>query len=160
MCGINVFISKNGDISNNDHKVLTQGIRHRGPDAEDSVLHGGVYLGHSRLAILDLSDSANQPLVSSCGNYVLVFNGEIFNYRDLAVLLNLNQEYKSDSALLLDAFISLGPKVLNYLNGFFAFAVHNKVTNKTFIARDRLGIKPLYYSLAKIRLFLVVRLSR
>jgi len=108
-----------------------------------------VALGHARLKILDLSNSANQPLSSDCCRYEIVFNGEIYNFRELRNELSgqFNFRTTSDTEVLLNLYRRFGIEMLERLNGMFAFAIYDHAENSIFLARDRFGIKPLYYAL-------------
>jgi asparagine synthase (glutamine-hydrolysing) len=120
---------------------------HRGPDAQETWNDKDCYLGHNRLSILDLSENANQPMLSNCGRFVLVFNGEIYNYVELKKLTNYSFRTNSDSEVLLALYIRYGIKMLDYLNGMFAFAIWDRENHELFAARDRFGVKPFYYSI-------------
>lgn len=127
---------------------MTSSLVHRGPD--DGAIHtlGSVGLGFRRLAILDLSDAANQPMVSDDGKLILVFNGEIFNYVELrAELQALGHQFKSsgDTEVLLHAYLEWGRECLHKLNGMWAFVIYDRKRDLLFGSRDRFGIKPLYY---------------
>ncbi len=125
-----------------DAAIVT--MAQRGPDGSGKYTEGSVALGHARLAIIDTSSSANQPFLDSSGRYAIVFNGEIFNYKEVeAQLTDFKPRTTSDTEILLKGFIEWGEKVLDKLNGFFAFAIHDKETDELFLARDRMGIKPL-----------------
>ncbi len=103
-------------------------------------------LGHVRLSIIDLSEVANQPIYSTDGNYVIIFNGEIYNYKSLKEQLKeFEFRTSSDTEVLLNLYIKFGEKALNMLNGMFAFAVYNIEKEELFCARDQIGIKPFYY---------------
>ena len=116
----------------------------RGPDGSGKYVHGSAALGHARLAIIDTSSSANQPFIDPSGRYTIVFNGEIFNYKEIeAQLADFKPRTSSDTEILLQGFVEWGEKVLEKLNGFFAIAIHDKETDELFLARDRMGIKPL-----------------
>ena len=119
--------------------------RHRGPDATCTWISHDISLGHNRLKIIDLRDDANQPLTSSDGRYVIVFNGEIYNFKELRRELNYPFATESDTEVLLAGFITWGEKVVSKLNGIFAFAVFDTFERALFLARDHNGIKPLYY---------------
>jgi asparagine synthase (glutamine-hydrolysing) len=123
-------------------------LSHRGPDARGVFTRDFTGLGHRRLSIIDLSHLGNQPMSDASGRYTIVYNGEIYNYKDL----RKNLEHKgysfrsdSDTEVLLYAYIDKKTGCLNDLNGFFAFAVFDEQENSLFLARDRMGIKPLYY---------------
>ncbi len=146
MCGITgayaLTEKGKGFHSKLDAAIATMALR--GPDGNGKHIEGSAALGHSRLAIIDTSSSANQPFLDSSGRYTIVFNGEIFNYKEVeAQLTNFKPRTSSDTEILLQGFIEWGENVLNKLNGFFAFAIHDKETDELFLARDRMGIKPL-----------------
>lgn len=128
-------------------------LAHRGPDGADLFAdrQGGAVFGHRRLAIIDTGPGGRQPMVSGCGRYVIVFNGEIYNYRELRANLEKAGERfttQSDTEVLLRAFMRRGPDALGDLNGMFAFAVFDRgadgMSPRLFLARDRVGEKPLY----------------
>ena len=124
-------------------------LRHRGPDAaaHEFLDDGRLFLGHTRLKIIDLSDLANQPMTSACGTYTVVFNGEIYNYRDLRRQIGEAWPWRtrSDTEVLLAAYAREGPACLDRLDGMFAFCLYDRARRRLFGARDRFGIKPLYY---------------
>src|SRR5215467_1779052 len=131
---------------------MTAGLRHRGPDDSGLHLDGSIAFGFTRLAILDLSHAAHQPMISEDGNHVIVFNGEIFNYIELREeLLALGHKFKSsgDTEVLLNAYRQWGPDCLPRLNGMWAFVIYDRVQGRLFGSRDRFGIKPLYCYRAK-----------
>lgn len=146
MCGIAGII---GNQANTEviSKML-QKQKHRGPDFMDYYIEeNNVALGHNRLSIIDLSSNANQPFTSDCGNFVLIFNGEIYNYIEIRNELKFKFSFKtqSDTEVLLNAFIEWGENCLEKLNGMFSFAIWNKKEQTFFAARDRFGVKPFYY---------------
>ena len=146
MCGISGFISKK--YSREDLTKMTDALSHRGPDASGYFFdqHIGIALGHRRLSILDLSETANQPMTSHCGRYIMVFNGEVYNFKKIAhKLKKRNWKTSSDSEVILEAFVELGVNFVHQLNGMFAIAIFDRKENKLFLFRDRMGIKPLYY---------------
>ena len=123
-------------------------LKHRGPDSQSVHKEEKLLLGHARLSIIDINDRANQPMLSENGIFSLVFNGEIFNFGELKnELLKLGYKFRSssDTEVLLNGLIEFGIDYVKKLNGFFAFAFYNKSKDELFIARDRLGIKPLLY---------------
>lgn len=142
MCGINGIISnRNLDLN----KLLSQmnaSIHHRGPDASGVDVVEGIGLGHVRLSILDLSTHANQPFKDN--RYSLVFNGEIYNFEELRDKYQFNCETTSDTEVLFQGLKSVGKDFVKELNGMFSFAFWDKEKDSLLIARDRLGIKPLY----------------
>ncbi len=154
MCGIAGFLTNN--ISNSELEELTQqhlvsmgnAIAHRGPDAKGEYLDSYVGLCHRRLSILDLTVAGNQPMFSNDGNVVIVFNGEIYNF--LNIREQLEQEgvlfnSHTDTEVIIKLYEKEGIDCLAKLNGMFAFALWDKTKQQLFIARDRLGKKPLYY---------------
>lgn len=148
MCGIAGIFGNDWRTDVMEAMIASQ--QHRGPDGE------GLYvdpdhqctLGHNRLSIIDLSEAGRQPMVSSHGNLVIALNGEIYNYLELRKELEDKYRFKtkSDTEVLLAAFETWGPKCLDKLIGMFAFIIWDEKEKKAFIARDRFGVKPLYYS--------------
>ena len=123
-------------------------LRHRGPDGEGIFRDGNVALGHTRLAIIDTSDAASQPFTSSDGKFTIVFNGEIFNFKELRADLEkegVKFRTNSDTEVLLELYIRKGSSCFELLNGFFAFAVYHKEDGSVRLVRDRYGEKPLYW---------------
>lgn len=122
-------------------------MKHRGPDASLCYQESaGSKLGHNRLKILDLDKRSNQPFNSADGKYSIIYNGEIYNYRDLAKKYGLKLRTTCDTEVLIELYIKIGPKMLEEVNGMFAFVILDKESQEFFVARDRLGIKPLYYT--------------
>jgi asparagine synthase (glutamine-hydrolysing) len=147
MCGIAGIIGAYKEIQL-DAMLASQ--HHRGPDATGKYFDAGfATLGHNRLAIIDLSPKSNQPFADTSGRYVLVFNGEIYNYIELKTELQHQYHFKteSDTEVLLAAYIVYGKSCLAKLNGMFAFSIWDNQEKKLFAARDRFGVKPFYYSL-------------
>ena len=147
MCGIAGII---GDFNTHqlDDMLLSQ--YHRGPDATGKYFDDHfAALGHNRLAIIDLTEQSNQPFSDDSGRYVLVFNGEIYNYIELKNELQDQYDFntESDTEVLLAAYIVYGEKCLQKLNGMFAFAIWDNQDKKLFAARDRFGVKPYFYGL-------------
>ncbi len=149
MCGIAGII----DPATHDRNVIQERLRkviqvqhHRGPDAFGIHLNDKVGLAHNRLSILDLSDAGNQPMWSQSGRCVIAYNGEVYNFRDLAAKYCLDLRSRSDTEVILEAFEKIGPSIFSELNGMFAFAIHDLANNAVWLVRDRLGIKPLYLS--------------
>jgi asparagine synthase (glutamine-hydrolysing) len=144
MCGICGFVSRK-DI---DIERMTSSIAHRGPDNQDSLIYGDVGLGHTRLSILDLSSESNQPMISESGRYTLVYNGETYNFMELKKKLeSLGSLFRTDSdtEVILKGFEVWGVSLFEKLNGMFAFAIYDRELNRIYMARDRFGVKPLYY---------------
>jgi len=147
MCGICGVFDPQGDAATATSRMLSQ-LHHRGPDDEGVWLRGPVGLGHRRLSINDLSQAGHQPMVTADGKHVLVANGEIYNYPELRRELETEGVRflsNSDSEVLLHAFRAYGPESFDRLNGMVAFALYDTTTERLFLVRDRLGIKPLYY---------------
>lgn len=150
MCGIAGVINKKSKLVSVTKLVaMRDSMLHRGPDAGSLWISENIALAHRRLSIIDLSDAATQPFHSECGRYVLVFNGEIFNYQEhrknlegLGVVFRTH----SDTEVLLQLLIHEGTKCLNKLIGFWAIAFHDKLSKETLLIRDRMGIKPFFYS--------------
>jgi asparagine synthase (glutamine-hydrolysing) len=149
MCGISGYYSFNNVFSEAELHAMTNAIAHRGPDASGYFLDNTAGLGHRRLSIIDLSDNANQPMHSADNRYVMVYNGEVYNYREIAA--ELKQKHKSlfntssDSEVILEAYAKYGVDFLKKLNGMFAIAIYDKLKQELFVCRDRMGIKPLHY---------------
>ncbi len=146
MCGIAGIIGGKASELLLDKMLLAQ--KHRGPDFTGKYSAESIVLGHNRLSIIDLSEEANQPFFSKDKRYILVFNGEIYNYLELKIALAKDYHFttKSDTEVLLAAYIKWGKHCLEKLNGMFSFAVWDTETKKLFAAKDRFGVKPFYYS--------------
>src|ERR1051325_6133515 len=127
---------------------MTAALAHRGPDGEGFLVEPGIGLGHRRLAIIDL-DGGHQPMFNEDGSVAIVFNGEIYNHaalhRELAALGHRFRS-RSDTETIVHAWESWGPGCLDRLSGMFAFALWDRNRRQLFLARDRLGKKPLYYA--------------
>ena len=145
MCGITGFVSKK--FSEANLSQMTACLQHRGPDADGKYYNAqtGVGLGHLRLSIIDLSAAANQPMWSHNKRYVIIFNGEIYNYKEVAAKYKLQMNTTSDTEVILEAFDKAGIECVNDLNGMFAFALWDTQDEKLYLVRDRMGVKPLYY---------------
>lgn len=148
MCGIVGFIDKNKNIDILNDMLQIQS--HRGPDDRGIYFdkESGVHLGHNRLAILDLTHHGHQPFVSDCKNYVITFNGEVYNFKTIrAELKNLGYKFisNSDTEVILYSYKEWGISCIDKFIGMFAFAILDKIHNKLFLVRDRAGVKPLYY---------------
>jgi asparagine synthase (glutamine-hydrolysing) len=150
MCGITGILSftEKGKVYLKHINSATSCLIKRGPDGEGIFHDINVALGHRRLSIIDTSDLAAQPFTDSSGRYTIVFNGEIFNYKELKEKLiskGFRFRSKSDTEVLLYLYISEKENCLSLLDGEFAFAIYDKEEENIFLARDRFGIKPLYY---------------
>ena len=144
MCG--VLFTNDSKSTKKEFLAALNLMRHRGPDAEPGfAAFNANKLGHNRLKILDLRDDSNQPFYSSDKRFAVVYNGEIYNFREIAKEFNIKTRTTSDTEVLIELFVKLGPKMLELLNGMFAFIILDTITGSVFVARDRLGIKPLYY---------------
>ena len=150
MCGIAGIVHFDGaPASSTSLKKMTDVIAHRGPDGEGQFVDGSVGLGHRRLSIIDLSPSGRQPMATADGRFVITYNGEVYNFRELRTeLASRGHKFVSqtDSEVVLKSFAEWGIECLDRFNGMFAFAVYAKDENKVYLARDRYGIKPLYYA--------------
>jgi len=150
MCGITGLyaFTEEGKSGFETIEKSVETLRFRGPDKNGQYENNKVCFGHSRLSIIDLSDEASQPFSDSTGRYTIIFNGEIYNFkehRDYLTKKGLRFRTQSDTEVLLYLYIIEGTKCLEKLNGFFAFAVYDNREDILFIARDRIGIKPLLY---------------
>ena len=152
MCGITGILNLDGaPASPVILRRMTDAIAHRGPDGEGFYTDGCAGLGHRRLAIIDLSPAGHQPMLTRDGRYALSYNGEIYNFQELrAELEALGHQFRSrtDSEVLLYAWAQWGERTLQRLNGMFAFALWDRQARRLALARDRYGIKPLYYTRA------------
>ena len=148
MCGIAGLIHLDGaPVSPVALQRMTDAIIHRGPDGEGHWIEGPVGFGHRRLAIIDLSPAGQQPMISADQRYLLNYNGEIYNFRELrAELEALGHQFRSrtDSEVVLNALVQWGVEALTRFNGMFAFALWDRRERRLLLARDRYGIKPLY----------------
>jgi asparagine synthase (glutamine-hydrolysing) len=160
MCGINgIYGLTDQQVAKEKIAAMNTCMSHRGPDDEGSYVNGKIVLGHRRLSIIDLSSSGHQPMSSFDNRYHIVYNGELYNYKELKFELQRvvsgsgQQAYlfktNTDTEVIIAAYARWGADCLKHFNGMFAFAVWDSQTNSLFIARDRLGIKPLYYFYTK-----------
>jgi asparagine synthase (glutamine-hydrolysing) len=152
MCGIAGIVASGLSPDKQRERLLAMRdrLRHRGPDDQGAFFHpeAGTALAHTRLAILDLSDGGHQPMTSRDGRYIIVFNGEIYNFRELRAELELAGETfrtQSDTEVLLRLYARDGESCVHKLDGMFAFAIWDRDEQSCFLARDPLGIKPLYF---------------
>ena len=146
MCGILGCISNN--IDRVEFELNLSKLNHRGPDDSGVYFDDNIALGQTRLSIVDLSKNGHQPMISSCGNFIIVFNGEIYNFEEIKRDL-IQKKYKfhsnTDTEVILNGYIEYKEKIADKLSGMFAFSIYNKREKELFFARDRSGIKPLYY---------------
>jgi len=150
MCGIAGIIDFSGisEFDKSQIQASTTSLKHRGPDAEGFVFGDFFTLGHRRLSIVDLSNTANQPMYSSCGNYVVVFNGEIYNHSEIRKDLQKKHKFTSDHSdteVILNSFKEWGIKCVDRFVGMFAICIVDIVNQECYLIRDRIGQKPLYY---------------
>ena len=150
MCGIAGYYSLNQTLEPSLLKTMTNAIQHRGPDSDGFFNDRTAGLGHRRLSIIDLREVANQPMFSHNDRYVMVFNGEVYNFKELSSQVRVKNDsfyYKtnSDTEVVIEAFNKWGVDFVNRLNGMFAIAIYDTVEGHLFLYRDRIGIKPLYY---------------
>src|SRR3989344_3368803 len=145
MCGITGFRGSGGE---EDISRMTNALLHRGPNDQGTFIDRGIGLGHTRLSIIDLSVSGHQPMWNENKNVVIVFNGEIYNFKELKKEFNLDKKYRfksqTDTEVILHLYEELGDKCFEKLDGMFAIAIYDVSTNKIILARDRIGEKPLY----------------
>lgn len=149
MCGIAGIVNFGEDqIDISEIKNMMLKIKHRGPDDEGTFIENKIGLGFVRLSIIDLSEAAHQPMFSDDDRYVIVFNGEIYNYIELREeLINLGVSFrsKSDTEVLLKSYLFWGEGCLNRFNGMWAFVIYDRIEKNIFASRDRFGVKPFYY---------------
>ena len=150
MCGIAGIINMSGVTPPKDLLTsMTNIIEHRGPDGAGDYFSGGVAFGHRRLSIIDIA-GGHQPMTTSDDRVTISYNGEIYNFPELREeLKSLGYNFKtsSDTEVILQAYHAWGPKSVERIRGMFAYSIHDKQKNEVFIARDRLGIKPLFYAM-------------
>ena len=149
MCGISGFLNINKEpASLNILKKMTNCLAHRGPDGKGFFIYKNFGLGHRRLSIIDLSKNSNQPMISEDKNWVVSYNGEIYNFKEIREDLK-KRGYSfissGDTEVILKSFIEWGEGCLQKFNGMFAICIFNKKKKEFFLCRDRFGIKPLYY---------------
>jgi asparagine synthase (glutamine-hydrolysing) len=147
MCGICGIINKNQQVKENEIYLMMQKMKHRGPDDEGVFIDNAIGLGFVRLSILDLSPAGHQPMKSHDGRYIIIFNGEVYNYIEIRDELKNDFHFRTgtDTEVVLAAYQKWGEKCLDRFNGMFAFVIYDKKTKEVFGARDRYGIKPFYY---------------
>lgn len=145
MCGIAGFFGTNHGLGRPELRAMTERLAHRGPDAEGFFVDEVVGLGHRRLSIMDLRDVANQPMHSADGRYVIVFNGEVYNFREVAAELGVPLRTTGDTEVLVESFARWGEDCVDRFNGMFAFAIYDTCERALHLYRDRMGIKPIYY---------------
>ena len=157
MCGINgIFHLNNTQVDSNQLIKMRNILEHRGPDDSGIYIDKSIGLGHRRLSIIDTSTAGHQPFVSDNGRYIIVFNGEIYNYQSFYPELKskgIALKSGSDTEVLLKLYELYGMEMLDRLNGMFAFAIWDTLEKKLTLCRDRMGVKPLYYCIYKSTLY-------
>lgn len=160
MCGINGILGVS-DVAIAKKKIIAMNnaMKHRGPDDEGFYIDEEIALGHRRLSIIDLSSAGHQPMKSFDGRYQIVYNGELYNYKELKfelqrVVSGSNQQAylfktNTDTEVIIASYARWGKDCIKHFNGMFALAIWDNQTKELFVARDRLGIKPLYYCLTE-----------
>ena len=152
MCGINGFYSQSSSNFNNVINKMNQTLLHRGPDNKGIWIdeNFGITLAHTRLSIVDLSINGSQPMLSQTGRFIIVFNGEIYNFLELKKELENKGHIfrtKTDTEVFMTGLIEEGPKFQLKCNGMWAFCLWDNKLKRAILGRDRFGVKPLYYSL-------------
>jgi len=150
MCGITGYFSPSGKFNKAHLDAAASSLTHRGPDAGGVYVEGMVGLGHRRLSILDLSETANQPMVSANNRFLMVYNGEVYNFKEIQKEIlkyrpDLKFKTSSDTEIILEAFSLWRENIANMLNGMFAIAIYDKDNGSLYLFRDRIGIKPIYF---------------
>jgi asparagine synthase (glutamine-hydrolysing) len=147
MCGICGYLSREGPASAEGVAAMARALVHRGPDAEGYHVDGPMVLGHRRLSIIDLSEAAREPMANEDGTIWLVFNGEIYNFRELRKALDSRHQFRSrsDAEVVLHLYEDRGDDAVRALEGMFAFALWDGHRRRLLLARDRAGKKPLFY---------------
>jgi asparagine synthase (glutamine-hydrolysing) len=151
MCGITGILHFNNQSANRSViEKMNDAVSHRGPDADGFFVENEIAFGHRRLSIIDLSSAANQPFTDNSGRYVMVFNGEVYNYEEVK---NSIHDYSfrttSDTEALIAAYAKWGADCVKHFRGMFAFAIWDKEKKELFVCRDRMGVKPFYYFIDK-----------
>ncbi|HOT84885.1 MAG TPA: asparagine synthase (glutamine-hydrolyzing) [Methanofastidiosum sp.] len=143
MCGINGFNFTDKALIHKMNKLLN----HRGPDSQGEYVDSNVSLGHTRLSIIDLTSAGNQPMPNEDESVWIVYNGEVYNFKELRNNFKRKYQFKSetDTEVLIHLYDEYGKEMLPMLNGMFAFCLYDSNKKQLFLARDRTGVKPLYY---------------
>jgi len=142
MCGLLAIVNPSQNRAHFQEALLA--MKHRGPDYQGDLSVDNMYMGHNRLSILDLNPRSNQPFSSD--NYHMIYNGELYNYKELISEQGLKVQTTSDTEVVLKMYQKYGANCLDYFNGMFSLVIYNGNNRDIFAARDRLGIKPLYYA--------------
>jgi asparagine synthase (glutamine-hydrolysing) len=154
MCGITGIIDlKGGAVDGGLVRKMTDALAHRGPDSDGFFVEGPAGLGHRRLSIIDLSAVSNQPFYDPTGRWVMVYNGEMYNYEAVrAMMPDYPFRTMGDTEVLLAAYIRWGAECLRHFRGFYSFVIWDRQEREVFLCRDKMGVKPLYYAIAGERL--------
>ena len=155
MCGI--LLHKKNGLKYNEFENSLNMLDHRGPDGKNIIEEKNLYIGHTRLSIIDLSKKGLQPMISNCKNYIMSFNGEIYNYKNLRnELLEKGYKFRSetDSEVILNGYIEYKEKIFKKLDGIFAIVIYDKKNDIIITARDSFGVKPLYYFISQTELII------
>ena len=144
MCGIAAIFSNDKNLENQVSKVIKK-ISHRGPDDSGFYKNNNLSLGSCRLSIFDFSANAKMPMTDSSSRYVVVYNGEIYNFPEIKKRFNIRTKTNTDTEILLEMYVKKGAECVQYFNGIFSFVIYDNINETIFCCRDRLGIKPLYY---------------
>ncbi len=149
MCGIAGIVNRSGaPVSPSTIEAMTGAMAHRGPDGEGHHVDGNVALGHRRLAIIDLTPAGSQPMSNESGDILITYNGEVYNFRELRAELEAKGHRfrsRTDTEVIVHAYEAWGADCVHRFNGMFAFAIWDRPRQRLFLARDRYGVKPLYY---------------
>jgi asparagine synthase (glutamine-hydrolysing) len=147
MCGIAGIVNFKNELADKSIiQKMTDAISHRGPDADGFFVEDKIAFGHRRLSIIDLSAASNQPFIDNSGRYIMVFNGEMYNYMEVKNrITDYHFHTTGDSEVLIAAYSKWGADCIKYFRGMFAFVIWDKQEQEIFACRDRLGVKPLYY---------------
>ena len=144
MCGVAAIFSKEKNLDNQILKIINK-ISHRGPDDSGYNVFDNLALGSCRLSIFDISKSGRMPMTDATNRYVIVYNGEIYNFPELKKQFKITTKTGTDTEVLLELYARQGKECVKHLNGIFSFIIFDKIENNIFCCRDRLGVKPLYY---------------
>ena len=151
MCGFTAVFSRNRNfLSQINLTEISDLQHHRGPDSKGYISEKNGFMFHNRLKIIDISNKSNQPFVSQPSGNVIIFNGEIYNYKELRKILKNRKFYtNSDTETIIYLYEKYGDKFIDKLDGIFSLVIFDKKRNLLFSARDRFGVKPLYYFIDK-----------
>ena len=149
MCGVSGYYSINSNVIFNDAKncitAMTSCLQHRGPDAMGIFYDDNIGLGHQRLSIMDLSDAGNQPMESHSKRYICVYNGEVYNFKQIEKEFDIIPRTGTDTEIIIETFEKCGIEFVNKLIGMFVISIYDRQEHVLYLFRDRLGIKPLFY---------------